>query len=456
MNITRTNYMLFFLDYYEGVLSEGEQEELMRFLDEHADLKVEFFDFEMVKLPKDNLLKYPDKHSLKKPDDDPGVSDDAEKPVRLRLHKPASASRGDHANCKDENDIGAGFSGPRLVGGSISAENYEEMFVAYAEGDLDAATEQAVEAFAATDDFYARELALVRATKVEADPAIQYEGKSALKRHYIGALRRKIMYYSSAAAAVLLLAALVYNFFPLDETQRYAEEIPVAGDKEVPVAVVAPPAPQQETFDILPIPEGTDASKPATPVQPHGEPLHPRQLIADLKPAEQSVSPSVSPHTEGPFSLDLTAFRRPTLARQPLDAQAMEPNTAARALARSEAFPANIKTRNEFMWLAYLNPADLPVHPEDEDITDTGAPTRREVGLAELAINRLSDNTNLNLQGVEQVISGDRSPLANIAGEGIARVAPATERILGIETARNEEGRLVGFAVGDFFSISRR
>ncbi len=108
------------------------------------------------------------------------------------------------------------------------------------------------------------------------------------------------------------------------------------------------------------------------------------------------------------------------------------------------------------MWLAFIDPAELPIYQENEDIAAPDAPTRREVGLAELAINRLGENTNLNLHGVEKVISGDRSSLVSVAGEGIARVAPATERILGIETARNEEGRLVGFAVGDFFSISRR
>ncbi len=439
--ITRDNYMLYFLDYYEGVLPEGEQEELMRFLDDHADLKVEFFDFEMVQLPADKKLRFPGKHSLKKPD---AAADDGQHPGPLKLHNPGAVSADEWAEAHD------------ISAGKVTPENYELLFAAYAEGDLDAATEKAVEAFADADVFYARELELMKAARATADNTIQYEGKSALKRHFIGVMRRKILYYGSAAAAVLLLAALVYTFFPMDQTQHYAEETPVAGDKDVPVAVEAPPVPGQDIPAIADVAGSIPGEMPSAPGQLATEPDGTRRLIAEVQAVERHEKLPTTALAEGPVSIDLTAFRRPTRAQRPLASLAMKPRAAQQVPARTEAIPASIASRNEFMWLAYVDPGYLFSIREDDDPAPSATPTRREVGLAELAINRINENSNLNLDGVEQVISGDRSTLVNIAGEGIARVAPATERILGIETARNDEGKLVGFAIGDLFSISRR
>ena len=442
MKITRDNYMLFFLDYYEGVLSEGEQDELMRFLDDHADLKVEFFDFEMVQLPADKSLRFPEKHSLKKPD--AAASDDGQQPGHLKLHKPGTVSAvGDDA-------------APDISAGNVTPENYEMLFAAYAEGDLDAAAKKAVEAFAASDAFYARELKLLLAARIQPDQRIQYDGKPALKRHFVGVMRRRIMYYGSAAAAVLLLAVLVYTFFTVTDSQRYAYDIPVAGDKDVPVAVVAPPVPGQEMPAVAEELESIVGELPSDPGPIRGEPEAHRRLIAEVDPVEHQIQRPTSSFTEAHFSLDLTAFRRPTRAQQPLASLAMEPRAAEQVPARTETIPASIASRNEFMWLAYVDPADLPNIREDEDPDAPSTPTRREIGLAELAINRISEYSNLNLESVEQVISGDRSSLVSMAGEGVARVAPATERILGIETTRNDEGKLVGFAIGDLFSVSRR
>jgi hypothetical protein len=404
MHITRNNYMLFFLDYYEGTLPEREQEELMRFLDVHADLKVEFYDFEMVQLPEDTSLRYPDKISLKKADE----------------------------------------------------ENYEELFAAYAEGDLDAATEKSVEALAASDAFYARELELMQNVRVMPDHSIQYEGKAALKHHYIGVMRRKIIYYSSAAAAVLLVAALVYTFLMESDKQRYADKMPVAGDTDVPVAVEAPPVPRQDIQVIAAKPENISGELPSAYGQVEVDPVHSDRLIADIQPGEKRKQFTQSSYTEGPISLDLTAFRRPSLAQQPLETMAMVPQSVQQMPQRAEALPATIKARNEFMWLAYLDPAEFPNQEEEDTPGEIPAGSRREIGLAELAFNRLSENTNLNLDAIEKVISNDGRALANLAGEGMARVAPVTERVLGVETTRNDEGRLVGFAIGDLFSVSRR
>jgi len=45
MNITRDNYEIFFIDYFDGNLDVSQQEELFRFLAQHGDLKEEFESF---------------------------------------------------------------------------------------------------------------------------------------------------------------------------------------------------------------------------------------------------------------------------------------------------------------------------------------------------------------------------------------------------------------------------
>lgn len=64
MNINRSNYESWFLDYHEGTLTPGQAEELFAFLDAHADLREEFEAFEMIRLDKEDTPVQFDKSLL--------------------------------------------------------------------------------------------------------------------------------------------------------------------------------------------------------------------------------------------------------------------------------------------------------------------------------------------------------------------------------------------------------
>ncbi len=68
MKINRSNYEIFFLDYFEGNLSEEQVESLLSFLKENTDLKEEFDSFEIVALKDIDELPFNNKAALKVPD----------------------------------------------------------------------------------------------------------------------------------------------------------------------------------------------------------------------------------------------------------------------------------------------------------------------------------------------------------------------------------------------------
>ena len=407
--------MLFFLDYYEGVLPEAQREELMRFLDAHPDLKVEFYDFELVELQKDYRVKYFGKDDLKK---DVGVfdNDDDGKDV-----PPLKISLRDSEMAVDVND-----------------DNYESLFVAYLEGDLHAADAAAVESFAASDEKYGRELRLMQMTKVQPDKQIQYPGKAAMKRHFIGVPQKRKWQYTSAAAAVLLLAALVYSLFPVFDSTYIAEEIPVVGDQDAPEAVAATPVPRQDAPPLIAEAKEVISRSDAG------------SLASRTPSLQRPQSEYIRSYIGGPVALDLAALRgsadRPAASRP----APMPERPAGRLVAQADATPPAPELREEFIWLAYRDPQDLPALAMDAHDPAQAS----EVGLGSFLLSRIGQRT-----GVDQMLADaaeDGNPLREMANERIARIVPATGNALGIEAVRDESGRLIRLAIGDGFAITRR
>jgi len=67
VNITRTNYELFFVDYFDGKLTDEEVMQLMLFLDHNADLKEELALFNRTTLPSDaGSVRFDGKEGLKR------------------------------------------------------------------------------------------------------------------------------------------------------------------------------------------------------------------------------------------------------------------------------------------------------------------------------------------------------------------------------------------------------
>jgi hypothetical protein len=178
MKINKNNYEAFFLDYHEGNLPPEQVEELMVFLQLYPHLKESFTDFEPVLLPDADAIEFENKAALKK-----------------------------HS--------------------LITSENCDDFFIRYVENVLNAEEQKQLQAFLNINPIYNKEFALFKKTKLLADTAIVFEGKSQLKK----STKEKpaILYYWSAAAAV---AVLLISYFminqhdKIDETRALSAYIP--------------------------------------------------------------------------------------------------------------------------------------------------------------------------------------------------------------------------------------
>lgn len=137
MNINRNNCESWFLDFYEGNLTEGQVQELFAFLEMHPDLREAFDSYEAVSFDPDQLVHFDAKESLKK---------------------------------------------PVATTGGISESNYEEFMVGAAEGTLSAEELKQLEIFLAAHPDKREELELLRQTILEPDTDLVFENKESLKK----------------------------------------------------------------------------------------------------------------------------------------------------------------------------------------------------------------------------------------------------------------------------------
>ncbi|MCF8334935.1 MAG: hypothetical protein K9I47_12350 [Bacteroidales bacterium] len=180
MRITRANYEVYFVDYFDGRLSEEAKEELMRFLEAHPDLKEEFYNFdENVALQADSDATFPKKEALKKQE-----------------------------TAKTKPD----------------AENWEAWFIAYAEGDLNNEEQQQSNRFLQENPSLRKEFLLYQKLSLKADPEIRYPGKRKLRKNQ-RKRTRFIRYASFAAAAAVVLLAGVFWFIRQEVPDRTEENI---------------------------------------------------------------------------------------------------------------------------------------------------------------------------------------------------------------------------------------
>lgn len=406
--INRDNYPAFFLDYHEGNLPEDRTAELWQFLDDHPDLREEFDAFEMITLEGDDSVSFPGKGSLKKSEEDHLYT-------RPQLHKKQL---------------------------EIGPDNYEELFAAYVEGDLATADAAAVEAFAGSSDILQRELDLMQKARLEPDQDIVFPRKGALKRHPLGGIRRQVLWYSSAAAAVLLMAVMVYSLFPVVEEPRYAYELPVEGEGDVPEAVAADPSPQQE------IAPDTRMDQPAVPAQTDTRRQTIPTRLADAEaPARRQIIDS-------------------GLTGRPLLAGLMESRSKGVTATRAATAPETMESRMELSWMAYRDDMNMPalatlgqddIIVEDETagaVVETG---RREldVSLTRLAMNRLEETSGIDFQRVEEIVTSDRFNVLELAGRSLAGLNNLAGRPVVVDGETNAQGRRVQFAIGNFFEVSR-
>lgn len=215
MSINRTNYEIFFLDYYEGNLSTEQVEELMAFLDQEPDLKAEFHDFELVMLQDADTMPFENKASLKR--------------------------------------------------GEVTEANFERYLAAYVEGDLSPEERAAVEDFAYSSPARQRELELMQKARLLADFSVVFTEKKALKRGRVIPLYTQLMRYGAVAAVVLFFATLFFVQVPRFKEPQLVDLPPTPRETPLTPAPEDHPEPQiAAVTEVTPAPaEVAEAVRPA-------------------------------------------------------------------------------------------------------------------------------------------------------------------------------------------------
>jgi len=166
MRITRANYEVFFIDYFDGLLDNEEQEELMRFLEAHPDLKKEFEAFDStVNVSPDHSITFPGKEKLKI-----------------------------GSNSKETSAI----------------DNYEDWFIAFHEGDLNDDQKKQLEEFLHKHPELKKEFDLYSKLKVTPASGTHYPVKESLKKKTKRGKTVFLRYMTYAAAAIVILAGLFW------------------------------------------------------------------------------------------------------------------------------------------------------------------------------------------------------------------------------------------------------
>lgn len=182
MKIDRNNYILYFIDHFEGNLSRNEEEDLHRFLSENTDLKAELDEFS-------------------------------------HYNRSASSKGYQHKNLlkKEISDLG-----------EVNDDTIDEYSIAYLENDLKETEKEFVLEAVNRNAAYKRIFDLYQKTKLLPDLAIRYLNKKQLK-HF--ALTGKILFRISgyaAAAAILIFVLIISN--PFNSSQSTQETIAEVSD----------------------------------------------------------------------------------------------------------------------------------------------------------------------------------------------------------------------------------
>lgn len=166
MIIDRTNYELFFIDYFDGNLSDADIALLMDFLEKNSDLKLEFENFEEITISDNSAILFNSKNELKHIDKNSKYSDDLFDAFAVEFV---------------ENQLTKNQKNEFLNSISENQELQSEL------------------------NFY-------KSTKLEIDNSIVFENKNSLKHKTVQVNFKPIQYAAAIAASVLLF----YTLFQLN------------------------------------------------------------------------------------------------------------------------------------------------------------------------------------------------------------------------------------------------
>ena len=198
MNINRNNYELFFIDFYDGNLTDAQKHELDLFLAENPDLKQEFDSFEIITVASVDA-KYSQKQELKK---------------------------------KEIVEVSA-----------INEVNYEQYFIAFFENDLDEKEKSQLSSFLGSNPQLQKEFDLHGSLIIEPNNLV-FANKSLLKK------KTTIAYYWYAAAAVALVFLAISIFVNQNARIQKMDRLELAQLKSLEFSSVVSKTPSMNIIQV--------------------------------------------------------------------------------------------------------------------------------------------------------------------------------------------------------------
>ena len=173
--INENNYIEFIVDYFDGQLTESQQNALLKFIDENPEFQEDFDTYaEMTNEP------------------------------LLEKHNPIPA------------DLISKLK--NIPEKTINEEN--EKLIAYVENDLSESERIKLENAIEENSEMQRSLSLLKKARFEADTSITYPNKKALKRFMISPMIKRTMFAVSSAAAIFLLFWNIMSADKIDSTNK--------------------------------------------------------------------------------------------------------------------------------------------------------------------------------------------------------------------------------------------
>jgi hypothetical protein len=176
MEINKLNYEIYFLDYHDGTLSAEQTAELILFIEQHADLKIEFEEFEHITLTK-HAISF-DKSSIK----------------------------------KNINAVG-----------DINEINFDDYLIEELEDSI--TTPNEIESFISANAFLEKDRALYQKTILKADNSIVYPNKTALKKTLLVSINYKQVISFASIAAMLIFGLFLFNQTEREYSPRNTEQL---------------------------------------------------------------------------------------------------------------------------------------------------------------------------------------------------------------------------------------
>jgi len=449
MKINTENYQAYFLDFYEGNLSEADTAMLFDFLNLHPALKEEFDSFELMPLDEQPVV-FHDKESLKKE------------------------------------------SLPISFGKEINADNCETYFIAWHEGDLNDEEKASVQEFLKAHPEKQHDFELFSKTKIQED-AIAFSSKESLKRQfqYKKTISSGFPELSIKTSDMWFAASLEGDLNSLQEKElqaflmRHPEFIkqralfektilkpdmsvvfPSKSNLKVYPAITTFKTPQwvriaaavllmagagSAYFYLRPVPEKILADRNAVHIsKPDIEPPFSNQSKPETKIGDnESTTPSKSPkkntsHTIVEKHKVLPLFASNTI--KPL------PTITNIVVEVGDASDPGTDDRSEFDYpTAFLKLPSL-----DEDVPEEQIEHKGYQSLTQLAYNELQSRSPIDMEQVQDRLDRNRLTLWDLAGAGLTGFGYLTGRSMAVDKQRDESGRITGISIGKYFEISKK